>query len=163
MLMGPPARRACDRDASAGRTHSESPVSAPSTLLERHCPVPGCCNLVGATRCSSTSPMRCGHWARSARKCCLTASRPPPRSAPAVYWQSVANYRQTVLTAFQQAARRRPGHEPVADANRAGERFSLLPRQAQAARAEAHCIVVTGAAGPAPGRGEAITPSRVAQ
>ena len=93
----------------------------------------------------------------------LTASRPPPRSAPAAYWQSVANYRQTVLTAFQQAARRRPGHEPVADANRAGERFSLLPRQAQAARAEAHCIVVTGAAGPAPGRGEAITPSRVAQ
>ena len=28
-----------------------------------------------------------------------------------------------MLTAFQQAARRRPGHEPVADANRAGEDF----------------------------------------
>jgi len=67
-------------------------------------PCPACCNLVGATRSSSTSPMRCGLGADGTQVLFNSGSTSAQvGAARAVYWQSVANYRQTVLTAFQQA------------------------------------------------------------
>ena len=49
-------------------------------------------------------PTRCGRSARAAARRCSTAGCAPPRWPPAraLYDQAVANYRQTVLTAFQQ-------------------------------------------------------------
>ena len=50
------------------------------------------------------SPTKCGRSARPARKYCSKADCAARKWTPPapIYWQSVANYRQTVLTALQQ-------------------------------------------------------------
>ena len=131
MLIGRPPAELTIATYLLGGNIPRIPVAVPSTLLERRPDIAaaertmqeenaligvavagyfpditlsGVLQWIGTTRCRSTSPMRCGRSAPPARKRLFNGGLTSAQvdAARAAYWQSVANYRQTVLTAFQQ-------------------------------------------------------------
>ena len=93
-------RRCGTNHAGAKRAHRRRR----GRLFPRHQSVRRCFSGPAASRRLSTSPTSCGRSARPARQVLFEGGLRGAQvdAARAVYWQSVANYRQTVLTAFQQ-------------------------------------------------------------